>query len=217
MARIFVGVISVVGWFALVLQFVIVLTSQANELLSVPERIIRYFSFFTILTNMIVAVTTSSIAFFPASRPCRFLAKPTSQASVATYITIVGLVYSLFLRSVWDPVGWQAVADHLLHDAIPLAYVIYWIAFAPKSGIGWSDAFKWLAYPIAYVSYSLTRGAIVDWYPYWFVDVTQLGYRTALTNTGLVLLAFLIVGVFFVIFAKLFSRASIKPPTTVAQ
>lgn len=216
MARIFVGVISVVGWFALVLQFVIVLTSQANELLSVPERIIRYFSFFTILTNMIVAVTTSSIAFFPASRPCRLLAKPTSQAAVATYITIVGLVYSLFLRSVWDPVGWQAVADHLLHDFVPLAYVVYWIAFAPKSDIGWIDALKWLAYPLVYVSYSLTRGAIVDWYPYWFVDVTQLGYRTALTNTGLVLLAFLIVGVFFVIFAKLFSRASIRPPTTVA-
>ncbi|MGD9629452.1 MAG: Pr6Pr family membrane protein [Pyrinomonadaceae bacterium] len=203
MARIFAGVIAIVGWFALVLQFVIVLTSPANQPLSVPERIIRYFSFFTILTNLIVAFTTAAIAFFPGSRVGSLLSKPTSQAAVGTYISIVGLVYSLFLRAVWDPQGWQAVADHLLHDAVPLAFVVYWIAFAPKAGIGWGDALKWLAYPLAYVAYSLTRGALVDWYPYWFVDVTQLGYSTALTNAGLVLIAFLIVGFAFVTFAKL--------------
>jgi hypothetical protein len=217
MGRKFAGLIAIVGWIALALQFYLILTVPENQSMPVVERIIRYFSFFTILTNLIVALTTSAIAFHPASRLGNFAARSTTQAAVAVYIAIVGIVYSLFLRAVWDPVGSQAVADHLLHDAVPLAYVVYWIAFAPKTGISFTSPFIWLVYPIAYVAYSLARGAASGWYPYWFVDVTQLGYPTALTNTAFVLLAFLIVGFIFVGLAKLFSRRAIQSPEPVAD
>jgi hypothetical protein len=210
MGKVVAGAIALVGWFALALQFYLILTIPENQSLSVAERIVRFFSFFTILTNTIVAVTAIAIAFFPSTPIGKFLAKPTSQAAVAVYIAIVGIVYSLFLRAVWDPDGLQAVADHALHDVVPLAYVIYWILFAPKLGIGWSAPFLWLAYPLVYVAYSLTRGAIVGWYPYWFVDVTQLGYPTALTNTAFVLFAFLIVGFIVVAIARLFVKAGTK-------
>lgn len=132
------------------------------------------------------------------------------QTAVASYISIVGIVYSLFLRNVWDPQGWQAIADLLLHDAIPLAFVIYWFAFAPKSDIPWLDPIKWLAYPVVYIAYSLVRGAFVLWYPYWFVDVTQLGYPASLTNTGFVILAFVIIGFIYAGIAKAMSRTA-KP------
>jgi hypothetical protein len=210
MGKVVAGAIALVGWFALALQFYLILTIPENQSLSVAERIVRFFSFFTILTNTVVAVTATAISFFPSTSIGKFLAKPTSQAAVAVYIAIVGIVYSLFLRAVWDPVGLQAVADHALHDAVPLAYVTYWIAFAPKSGIGWADPFKWLTYPLVYIAYSLLRGAIVGWYPYWFVDVTQLGYPTALTNTAFVLFAFLIVGSIVVAIARLFVKAGTK-------
>jgi hypothetical protein len=199
MGRILAGAIAVIGWFGLILQFVIVLTSEVNQSLAVSERIIRYFSFFTILTNLIVAITTSAIAFYPGNR---FFSKASVQAAVATYISIVGVVYSLYLREVWDPQGWQALVDHTLHDVVPLLFVIYWLIAAPKLGITWLDPFRWLIYPLVYIAYSLTRGAVADWYPYWFVDVTKLGYSTALTNTVFVLVAFVVVGVVFVVLAR---------------
>jgi hypothetical protein len=208
MGRIAAGIIAIVGWFALALQFYLVLTVPENQSLAFAERVVRFFSFFTILTNLIVALTTSAIAFIPASRLGRFAAKSTTQAAAGVYIAIVGVVYSLFLRMVWDPVGWQAVVDHLLHDAVPLAFIIYWMLYAPKAGISWITPVYWLAYPIAYVVYSLTRGAITGWYPYWFVDVTQLGYPTALTNTAVVLFALLVIGFLFVTLARLFSRGT---------
>ena len=211
MGRIVAGIIAIVGWFALALQFYLILTVPENQSLAIAERIVRFFSFFTILTNLIVALTTSAIAFIPASRLGRFAVRSTTQAAVGVYIAIVGVVYSLFLRAVWDPVGWQAVVDHLLHDAVPLAFIIYWILYAPKTGISWMTPVYWLAYPIAYVVYSLTRGAITGWYPYWFVDVTQLGYPTALTNTAVVLLAFLVTGFLFVTLARQFSRGTPEP------
>lgn len=211
MRRSLAGIITVVCWFGLVLQFVVVLTSEVNQSLSVAERIIRYFSFFTILTNLIVAITTTAIAFFPR---IRFFGSASTQAAVATYISIVGIVYSLFLRSVWDPIGWQAVADHTLHDIVPGTFVVYWLLAAPKSAIGWIDPIKWLIYPVIYIAYSLARGAVVNWYPYWFVDITQLGYPTALTNTAFVMIGFIVVGFVYFSIARLLARREIPIPVS---
>jgi hypothetical protein len=40
----------------------------------------------------------------------------------------------------------------------------------------------WLVYPLAWFVYTLARGAIVDWYPYPFVDVSELGYQAVLAR-----------------------------------
>ena len=176
------------------------------------ERFIRFFSYFTILTNIIVAVTLTSLAFVPRSKLGRITSHGSVQTAVAVYISIVGMIYTFFLRSVWDPAGWQAVADHALHDAVPVLYVIYWLAFSPKSGVDWNDPIKWLAYPAAYLIYSLARGAAVGWYPYWFADVTQLGYPAALTNAAFVMAGFALVGILFAAMAKLLSRTAITAP-----
>lgn len=212
MGRRVAGIVAVVGWASLILQFVLHMTNPVVPEPTTLERFVRFFSYFTITTNIVVAATLSAIACFPTTKFGRFASKPSTQAAVASYITIVGLVYSLFLRSVWDPAGWQAVADHALHDAMPLLTVLYWFVFAPKTGIVLLDVAKWLIYPIVYVVYSLVRGAFVDWYPYWFVDVTQFGYPKSLAHTGLVLIAFAVVGFIFVMLARLFSRNTPDSP-----
>jgi hypothetical protein len=37
-------------------------------------------------------------------------------------------------------------------------------------------------FPLAYFAFSIVRGAIIDWYPYTFVDVSTLGYGKVLLN-----------------------------------
>ena len=51
----------------------------------------------------------------------------------------------------------------------------------------------WLLYPIGYFAYSLVRGALTASYSYPFIDVSTIGYRQAMTNALLVLLAFVAV------------------------
>lgn len=208
MGRKIAVLLAIIGWFSLALQFVLMMKNPIVPEPGVAERIVRFFSYFTILTNIIVAVTLTAIGFFPRQKLGRFVSSPTFQAAAASYISIVGLVYSLFLRSVWTPEGWNAVADHLLHDVMPLAFVIYWLIFAPKYSVGWGDPFKWLVYPLIYIGYSLVRGAFASWYPYWFVDVTQLGYTTALTNTFFVLIGFILIGFIYTAIARLMAPAS---------
>ena len=41
--------------------------------------------------------------------------------------------------------------------------------------------------PAAWLVYIFTQGAFTDWYPYPFLDVTELGFGTAVRNAALVL------------------------------
>jgi hypothetical protein len=210
-ARIFAGVMAVFVWVVLVVQFCLQLTNQSVDV-STSERIVRFFSYFTTLTNMIVAIAWTTVAYFPRTRIGEFLSRPDSQTAVAVYISIVGVIYSLFLRGVWNPQGWQKFADHSLHDLTPIAFLLYWLIFVPK-GVKWSDPIKWLVYPLVYMLYALIRGAIVNWYPYWFADAGQLGYLVALRNSFFVLFAFLVVGLIYVGVAKLFATRPISSTT----
>src|SRR5690349_10646831 len=109
MGRKIAGGIAVIGWASLILQFVLHMTNPIVPEPTMLERFVRFFSYFTITTNIIVTATLTAIAFFPETRFGRFASKPSTQAAVASYITIVGVIYSLFLRGVWAPVGLNAV------------------------------------------------------------------------------------------------------------
>jgi hypothetical protein len=170
------AVIAVVAWSALGLQYVLSIGTALANGGTWASGAVTYFSFFTILTNTLVAVVLSVPLVAPRSRFGRWLSNPGPRSATATYIAAVGLVYSLALRQIWDPQGAQLVADRLLHDVIPVLYLLFWVFLVEKGRLRWQDAPAWLMYPLAYVVYTLARGAMTNWYPYPFLDVTQLGY-----------------------------------------
>jgi hypothetical protein len=102
------------------------------------------------------------------------------------------------LRHIWNPQGWQKIADVLLHDLIPLLYVAYWVVFVAKRSLRWKDALWWLIYPAAYFAYTLLRGVTTRWYPYPFLDVQVLGYARVSINAVLLLAAFLVAGLILI-------------------
>jgi hypothetical protein len=56
----------------------------------------------------------------------------------------------------------------------------------------------WLIYPVGYAAYSLLHGAVTGFYPYPFLDVTQLGYERVLLNMGVLTAAFAVLGLILV-------------------
>jgi hypothetical protein len=94
----------------------------------------------------------------------KWLCRPSVQAATAVYIAIVGMVYQLLLRQLWNPQGAQWVADVLLHSIVPVGYVVYWLLFAPRAGLSWKDSVTWLVYPGVYLVYTLARGAVSGLY-----------------------------------------------------
>ena len=194
---------ALLGWFALLLQLYLMLVQSPAGALAMVGTVITYFSFFTILTNLLVALVFTATVFSsgtgrPATRWVQFFRRPTVQAGAAAYIAIVGIVYRLLLRQLWDPHGMQRVADVILHDVIPVGYVLYWLLFAPRTELRWKDAVGWLAYPGVYVVYVLARGAVSGLYPYPFMDVNVLGYGGVLAHAAVLLLVFLGMGLLVV-------------------
>ena len=194
--RIYAAVGALLGWFALALQLYLMLVQSPA-----PERlgtVITFFSFFTILTNILAASVFTAVAFHPKHGWGEWLCQPSVQAATVVYIAIVGMVYQLLLRQLWNPQGAQWVADVLLHSMVPVGYVVYWLLFAPRAGLSWKDSVTWLIYPGVYLVYVLARGAVSGSYPYPFVDVNVLGYGGVLARSGLLMLVFLGMGLLVV-------------------
>ncbi len=184
----FGGLIAALAWFALILQYAIHTGSATN-----------FFSYFTVLCNLLIAVGLTGAILSPAySKARRIFTSASVQTATALYIFIVGLVYNLVLRGIWTPTGWQLVADNLLHVVVPLLYVLYWYFNVPKGALRWKDGLYWIGFPLAYLIYSLVRGPKVGWYPYPFLNIGALGYSKVLLNAGAVLLAFLVTGLLLI-------------------
>lgn len=105
-------------------------------------------------------------------------------------MAITGVVFALFLsglqESLQTAIPW---VDFVVHRLLPLVLVLDWLADPPRHRLPFRLAAAWLVYPAAYLVYTLVRGASVDWYPYPFVNVSELGYGGVLVRS-----AFLLVG-----------------------
>ena len=194
---------AVLGWFAVITQYILMID---NRIASVPETTIRFFSFFTILTNLIVALYFTVLRLKKTTSLLVRLEKPGVLSAVTLYISIVGLVYQVVLRSIWSPTGLQKLVDELLHSIIPLFVIVFWYVYENHKAVSWKSVPSWLIYPSIYLVYILIRGHFSDFYPYPFVNVIQLGLKQVLVNSLVLVLVFVTVAFGFVGISSLLSK-----------
>ncbi len=198
MRKLLAIVFAISTWFAVIVQFFLMLQ---NRVASVPETIIRFFSFFTILTNALVAIYFTGQAF-----NIRFTNKAGVLTAVTVYIFIVGIVYQVLLRQIWQPTGMQQVVDEMLHTFNPLVVMLYWYLYEKKEEIHYYQIKKWMIYPVAYFVLINIRGAISGFYPYPFINVSQIGWTKAMSNSGLLTIFFVAVAFIFIAIGRKTSK-----------
>lgn len=191
---------AIIAWFAVITQLYLMIE---NRVVSMPETILRFFSFFTILTNLLVAIYFTASLFLKTNNENNFLKKPGVLTAITVYITIVGLVYQFILRSTWHPVGMQRLVDELLHSVIPLLVIFYWFLYERHSLVRYGQVFGWLVYPLCYLIFILVSGSYSSFYPYPFVDVGSLGMSKVLLNSLVLLAVFTGISGVFVFLGKL--------------
>jgi phosphoglycerol transferase MdoB-like AlkP superfamily enzyme len=184
---------AAVAWCALGAQLILIIQKMTGEGESVAQAVWRFFGFFTILTNCAVAVVATAMAIKPNS----VMANASARLATATAIFIVGLVYSVALRAIWQPTGWQAVIDHALHDATPVLFILSWF-FAKHGQLKTRHAFLAVVPAFIYFIYALVRGAADGWYAYWFLNPASLTPAQMVINVVILLLAFSVVALAFV-------------------
>lgn len=184
---------ALVAWCALGMQLVLIIQKMTGEGATALQAVWRFFGFFTILTNCAVAAVATTMAI----RPNYLLANANARLATATAIFIVGVVYSVALRAIWQPTGWQAVVDHALHDVTPVLFILVWF-FAEHGRLRTRHAFLAVTPALVYFVYALIRGAADGWYAYWFLDPSSLPPARMAINGVLLMLAFSMVALAFV-------------------
>lgn len=192
-------VLTLLEWPALIAQFIL---QQQNSATDRGESLIRFFSYYTILTNILVAVYVTVQLTRAGSRQTGFFFKPSVQTAIALHITVVGLIYNLLLRQLWVSWGLQAVLHELLHTAIPLLMIIYWWIWVDTRRLQYGNIPSWLVYPAVYSIFVMLRGHFAGWYPYPFLDLPTLGYSQVFINCVLMIVVFVLFSLLFVIAGK---------------
>lgn len=164
-------IFAFIAWSAVTMQYWIMLEASP---LSWGEATIRFFSYFTILTNTLLAVYFSAQIYADLHEGGEIWKKPGTLTAITVYILVVGLVYQVVLRGIWDPQGMARLTDELLHTLNPLLALVFWWLFEDKKAVEWKQLPYWLIYPLLYFGYTIIHGQISGFYPYPFVDLNSI-------------------------------------------
>jgi hypothetical protein len=182
--RIFGACIAAAAWTGLIVQFV--LLCRANSILL---SLWIMLAFFTITTNLLVAVVFTCVAIDrTVFRSDRIL------AGTMLAIVLVGVVNALLLWGALELSGGSVLVDKLLHVVTPVLVLLFWIFVARKGRLTWRDPLLWAIYPLAYLVYGMARGLATGKYAYPFLNILALGWQRTALNAFFIAVAFMVSG-----------------------
>ena len=166
-----------------------------------------FFSYFTIQSNLFVALWFIAASVMPVKnqggKPSFWNDSLTARGGLLIYGTVTAVVYWTMLASLFHSntaLGNFGVI--LLHSAAPVMVLIDLIAVPLKDRPRFTLTFLWLLYPLLYAVYTFVRGAVLHWYPYFFMDpvktapLSKLVLTEALMTAVFYLLGLIIFGAY---------------------
>lgn len=195
-ARTAAAVIALIGF----ATFAVQIGLSAEREGSLSAGLWAMLRFFTILTNLLVLVSFTLMVARGRALPAVWL------AGLTLWIVMVGVVFHLLLAGLLTLTGLAWWTDQGFHTITPALALLWWLVFAPKAGLTWSHAIAWLAWPLVYIAYALSRGAFDGLYPYPFIDLNTLAPAAVVVNVAGLSLAFFLAGLVVVGLARALSR-----------
>ena len=170
-------VVAVVAWFALAFQLALVVSGEAILVDEDPPGLVartyRYFAYFTIQSNVLVAITSTVLARNPVEDRLGWRA---ARLAGIVGITVTALVYFTLLRGLLELDGANWLADLLLHQAVPVLALAGWAIAGPRPRTGLRETAYALAWPVAWLGWTLVVGQVDGWVPYPFLDADEEGW-----------------------------------------
>ena len=168
--------------------------------------------FFTIQSNLVLAAVTA----WSVVAQVRGRAQPPLWVvgGATFFVTVTFLVYNTILV----PGGGDGAvlllsgypSSDLLHVVAPLLAVLDWVFGRPQPGFTVRRSLVWLLYPLGYTAFALVRGQLTDSdvrYPYFFLDVDEIGWDGVGLAFSSLLVAFALLAVVFALADRRLGRA----------
>jgi hypothetical protein len=163
--------------FAMIFSIIWQITDRLAHNLFRPAE---YFSYFTIQTGMIAAVTLSIGGWFAwQGRKETHLLNLVRLSSI-TMTVVVTIVYNALLRNLPNlpedgNYQWPVPPNEILHVWAGIILVIDWMLSSRRVNLRLRSIFWTLAFPLAWLAYSVIRGLAINWWPYWFINPNESG------------------------------------------
>jgi ABC-type multidrug transport system permease subunit len=165
---------ALVATASLLLQYVL-LVRGPGAAAGIGVATLRFFGYFTILSNLAVCVGCGWVVLG------RML-KPTVAAGLALCIGVTACVYVLALQGLWQPTGLQWWVDAGLHYVVPALFLLGWLLLLPHGELRWRALGGVLLVPLAYLGWAMLVAAVTGQAPYPFLELQRLGLAAFLLN-----------------------------------
>ena len=103
-----------------------------------------------------------------------------ARASATTYVIVIAVVYNALLRGTPGDIrdagyDWPVVPNEIMHVWAAVLILLDWLLIAGYSKLR-LRASLWVAvFPLAWLTFSVTRGIIDGWWAYWFLNPNEPG------------------------------------------
>ncbi len=155
---------------------------------------VNVFSFFTIQSNLLALFVLVGLEFRPDTTVFRLMRA--IRPGVVLYMAMTGVVYAVLLAPASADVGLTAKwVDTIVHEIAPLVIVADWFLSPPERTPVLADIPRWIAFPVAWLAYTMIRGSIAHWYPYPFLDPRPGAHNAGSWGVVIVMIVVVTVGV----------------------
>ncbi len=133
------------------------------------------FKAFTMQTNLMVTIWfTLAIVWHNKPESLEKIMGPLKGA-FTMYITITFVVFAILLSPFYQPTGFAAFSNLVLHYITPIAFILDWVLTETKLRYRWNYLLYWIIYPLCYIIFAVIHGTFTGSYLYYFLDINALG------------------------------------------
>ncbi len=174
---------------ALVIQLVLVIRGHTvlvepdGSSAAAPERVLRFFSYFTVQSNVLATVTAALLVTKPdrAGRAWDVVRFAAVLGMATTFV-----VYVVALAPILDLHGIAWITDVMFHYTGPALVLGGWLIFGPRRRLDRRVVVAVICWPVIYFGYTQLLGALTGWYPYPFLDAGEHSSARVLVNAAVV-------------------------------
>ena len=165
----------------------------------------NFFAYLTVESNcalVVVLIVGALFAFRRATDPRWF---SITLALVLTWTITAGLAFALIvwqagIRGIRIDVPWS---DQVLHFYLPALTAIAWILTPGHRSVPWWIIPGSLVFPLVWGGFTMWRGPMIGWYPYYFLDLRQVsGIGEFLLTSAIALAIFALVATVLAVISR---------------
>ena len=171
-----------------------------NRIVADRFRPTEYFVFFSIDSSIFAGAVGLVGAWVLLSGKKETERQQTIRLVATVSMIIVGVVYHALLGdSAVDPADigyeWPVIPNLVIHTWAPIAVAIDYLISVRGSVPKWRKALWVVVYPLVWLTFSVVRGLLDNWWPYWFINPnSEIGVSGMITYILIIASAFIILG-----------------------